>query len=161
MAETKKQGSRLNRSRDKEPRTNQVKYFKQGDNRYTITLITYNNAAGDKLINTLYCDFDIKNLSIKDVFGTGEEQGKLIDAYFSEVKKQFEIDNPDCMIVFNYPSSFIVNKKPNKTSHIMCYLTMYIPPEVFDKKASCEKYKDELINICIYIDKLIKDKFNQ
>lgn len=107
---------------------------------------------------TLYCDFCVKDLQIRQKFFDGIEEamrGRRIDAFFKTFKRSIELVYPNVLVIFNYPrTTNITCSYKSELVEVMMHLVIYIPREKFVKKAFFDGKRDMVINMVI---NMVKD----
>ncbi len=131
----------------------QSKIYHKGT-KYSFTIIPFLSKEGDKKINTVCIDFDIKQL---DLF----KKIKLEDMHkrFYDIKRKIEKDQGNILLVLNYPEQ---NTKVTvkKKQHLMVNLVIYIPNTTYHCKNFFLEEKDFFMEICLDVKKQIEKEIN-
>lgn len=108
----------------------------------------------DKKFDTIYFDFamicNLKERFMKYGYGYQEKPANIL---FQKIKKEFEKENKNTLLILNHPVAFNVSSGPS--SDFLVELCLYIEPDVWDKSK-----QDEYLPTMIALADKVKEKIN-
>ncbi len=108
-----------------------------------------------KQFNTVFLDFAMIS-NLKEVFFKyGQDyQEKAANTFFSKIKKEFERENPNTLVILNHPVNF--NTSSGTVSDFLIELCLYIKTDTWNKTK-----QDEYMPTMIDLAEKIKEKINR
>lgn len=145
-----------------ETRKNKFKRYRIGGkiyNLYAYAHIKKNDIV--PLYDTIFTDVDYKKLDLTKIVGSNYNQytnNLQLDKFFVPIKKQFERDNPNTLIVFDYSLTYQKNNShKGKATHMKISLSKFYPEAILNTK-SIPSHADENIALINSAMKIIADK---
>ena len=111
-------------------------------------------SKGDYFYDTIFADFNLK-VDYEKLFGTIEQDMKeTILTHFDLIKRQYERDNPDVLLVIDPTTNINFSKSNCKSMNVMVHLAIYVPRAPLKKNTLIEE-KDYVFGYCKEILALI------
>lgn len=128
---------------------------------YTVNCFFSEDKGGNKTTDTIFIDFCIKNLRLRDHFIQygADYTEKPASIFFDKIRKEIEAIYPkQLMVIINYTSKW--NSGSPKFSDFVVNICYYPGIIKFDRKTFFDTYRDETLRIGMLTNKMIKDAVN-